>query len=160
MADIPSGFNMTQFFLPNKATEPAHTLQLTPGNISTAFAVLPRNSPWIRNSTAMLVAYQRKSGEAGKPTSIIESSRLWSASRVSCVTSTQHIGVQPPKHKHKEQELKRESEDSYGSCLHPPCTAGCHTWNQVVTCTGLWKECVMPGTEKCHFVWLPHREWQ
>lgn len=111
---------MTQFFLPNKATEPAHTLQLTPGNISTAFAVLPRNSPWIRNSTAMLVAYQRKSGEAGKPTSIIESSRLWSASRVSCVTSTQHIGVQPPKHKHKEQELKRESEDSYGSCLHPP----------------------------------------
>lgn len=39
---------------------------------------------------------------------------------MSCVTSTQHIGVQPLKHKPKEKELKRESEDSYGSCLHPP----------------------------------------
>lgn len=67
----------------------------------------------------MLVAYQRKSSKVGKPASTIENSRLWYASRVSCVTSTQHIGVQPLKHKPKEKELKRESEDSYSSCLPP-----------------------------------------
>lgn len=143
--------------LAKQYTAPSHTLQLTLGNTATIFSVFSRNSLYTRNSTSTLAAYHRKNWWGWKVNPYNREQQI-----VVCKQSTmchQHSTHRCTTSKTQaltEGAKKRVwGEPIAAACT--PCNAGSRKPNQAVTCPGPWKECVMPGTEKCHFVWLPHR---